>query len=229
MVGLFQILIHSPRIQPLFLLDRPVYLPPGYETHIGIRLRRDVKLTESLGRCTQHQHLKLSPNATIYFKEACYLECISRNVYERCNCVPSYGPPRANYIMAKELGVAYVNICFTEMLCVKGYEQVIIENGFHNVCNHCKDPCGISQYDYLISYSYFPSKVSFGYYSNLTEIDKIETIRDNYLMVDMYIESMMVNVVTESQDFNVGSLIADMGGQLGRTNFQYLVLRQSFS
>lgn len=202
----------------MFFLDRPIYLTPGYETHIGVRYRREVKLTEHLGRCTEFKQLKLYPNATVYFKEACFLECFSRNVYNSCKCVPSYGPPRANYIIAEELGLKYVNVCFTEMLCMKDYEHQILEKG-SNECSYCVDPCTSTDYDFHISYAYFPSKESFGYYKRLTNARSLEHMRDNYLMVNIYVEHMQINVITETQDFTIESLVADMGGQLGRKVF----------
>lgn len=189
-------------------------MSPGYETHIGVRLRQNIKFTEHLGRCTKYQRLKLYPNATFYFKEACYLECITRNVYKSCKCVPFYGPSYSYYTIADEIN-QNVSVCFTETLCLKDYEHKFLENGLNTECKFCMDPCDSIEYDFHISYSYFPSKVTFSYYKNLTGVDTLESIRENYAMVDVYLENMLVDIITETQDFPFSSLIADMGGQLG--------------
>lgn len=174
-------------------------------------------MTASLGRCVDFRHLDLYPNASIYFKEACYLECFTRYVYDHCRCVPAYGPPRANYILADELGIKYVNVCFADtILCMKQYERMFLDTGLDDLCNKCNDPCNKTEYDFQISYSYFPSVESYAFYKNLSQTTTLEEMRKNYIMANFYVENMLINVITETQAFTVDQLVGDMGGQLGR-------------
>lgn len=155
------------------------------------------------------------PNAKIYFKEACYMQCFTEYVYKNCFCTPPFGPPRANYIVAKQFKLKYVSVCWnTTMLCMKKYEREFLDMGLEKECKWCLNPCNQLSYDFQVSQLYFPIGSWAKIYPDIAS-NTIEKFRENYAMVDFYVESMSMGVVTETQAFTFDQLVADIGGQLG--------------
>jgi Amiloride-sensitive sodium channel len=227
----FRVLIHDPNIMPLFFLERPLAIAPGFETTVAIKITRMVKETERLGRCSKFLQLSLYPNSTVYFKEACYLQCFSELTYKQCGCIPPYGPPQSQALMAMQSGQRTVWCWADKLLCMKKYENQFLMQGLHVQCPHCVEPCEYQKYDFTISTSHFPAPQLLPIYSEVLNTTDIGEIRRNFLVATFYVESMQISVVTETREFTFDELVADIGGTIGKLSgclFLAVALRPVF-
>lgn len=233
----FKVLIHDPSLQPMFFLERPLSMAPGFETNVAIRYTRHVKRTDDLGYCVKFRALDLFPKAEVYFKEACYMECYANYIYNNCSCMPLYGPPRSNYIKMKLTGKPYVPVCWAgeEVRCMKKRERDFLDRGLKELCDDCVEPCEYTQYDIQVSTSYFPAdnfhylydevlnatighnkeRAANGFANKNYEHDTY--IRRNLVLANFYVESMQISMIEETHAFTADQLVADVGGQVGKS------------
>lgn len=227
----FTVLVHDADVQPLFFLERPISLSPGYETNVAVRYTKLTKKTAGLGRCVNFTKLSLYPHAVKYYKQACYMECFTNYVYKSCNCTPLYGPPRSNYLIKENENLAYTPLgCWSQDLirCMKKRERVFLGSDLDRMCDFCDPPCHDLHYDFQVSSTYFPAdnfrpvyEKQYGKNESTLSADELENvvnmdyIRSNLVSANFFVESMQVHVITEKQAFTLDELVGDVGAHIG--------------
>lgn len=90
-----------------------------------------------------------------------------------------------------------------------------IDRGMDENCKFCKEPCTELKYEIAISSTQFPANNLAGYYQHMLNATNLTTIRDNFLLLNVYVESKELDEILEQQEFTMQMLIAETGGTIG--------------
>jgi len=212
-----QVLVHDNQIQPLYQLENPILLTPGFGTRVAIRLNKFAKKTESIGRCVSFRYLYLQPAATVYFREACYLQCITEQIIRTCSCFPPYAPSGSALVRTQLLNGS-MHLCWEidDVMCQLAQERRFLETGVGVLCDdQCDPPCDEIKYSSHSSSAQFPPAHLGEVFARSYGFASVESFRRNYLMVEFYVESLLMPTIEEVQDMEIGDLISSLGGIVG--------------
>lgn len=215
-----RIMVHNPNIQPLYFMNHPFLVTAGYFTNVAIKVTNVRRFTAHLGKCTDFQFLPLYPSATVYYKEACYLDCFAQFTYDQCGCYPFYGPLEPSSVLRGLFKVPEeqsILACYSHhVFCMKAIWKRFIASYSKENCSICVDPCVDTLYSLEISNHHFPADYSVPILDQVFGINKtLDEWRRNYLMINFYIQGLHVISIEESQEVTLLDLYADIGGILG--------------
>ncbi len=180
-----------------------ISIPPGTNGFISIR-QSNIDDRSNTGRCwgaSKDKDLKLLKGYK-YSISACIQDCVVTEIAHKCNCLdssverPSSGPEST--LPACQVA----NMC-----CIVSALTTAAECA-------CNVACQYNRYEFLTSYSSFPSSIELQTVADLynTTADAIQT---SFLGVHVYFEQLIVYQEVTVRAENVGSLLSSIGGLLG--------------
>ncbi|XP_064392817.1 acid-sensing ion channel 1C-like [Halichondria panicea] len=176
-----------------------VGVPPGSNAFIGIRQRSIIDNTQR--QCID-ANINSYNNFTFltddYSIGACDYDCLLIRVAEECNC--TYIPPQNNNFPTLP------SCTLSDICCVVQQQRSNIDCG-------CKATCSTTDYEVYNSYSAFPAMYAEEDFEELfqTTLDA----KSNLLSVNVYFETLNVEMQTTSNAYGAVALLSDIGGQLG--------------
>ncbi|XP_006818648.1 degenerin mec-10-like, partial [Saccoglossus kowalevskii] len=203
----FVLSVHNPNNHP-FPEDESISVVPGYETSIGISISETKRLGQPWYNCTKED--KTPYGNYPYSTSACRKECLQTFLRGKCGCenaISKNGYKKCNMLNK------------TQDLC----HQMIryLHNHGKLTCN-CPEPCSRYSYSMTTSLAVWPSD---GYserllhllhvMNNKTKAIKTSTLRGNIALVQVYIDSLHIETVSQEKAYDMFDLFADIGGALG--------------
>ncbi|XP_022111141.1 amiloride-sensitive sodium channel subunit alpha-like isoform X2 [Acanthaster planci] len=214
-----RIMVHN-QTEMAFPEDIGANIAPGTESFLGLYRAMVNRLSDPYGDCatdfTQDNIFKEQFKRLEYTKEACEKDCFFRAVLLDCNC-------------------AYINYRYNDSQApcnssVKAVKTCIekVENNFTSGelrCGHCHKSCNETRYQISFSNSKWPNREYMETVrKNIQESNK-ETIsliknnsyfiEDNVLRVNVYFDSLNYDDIFQTAAYTLGSLVSDLGGQVG--------------
>ena len=180
-----------------------VAVPPGRNAFLALRERR--VMDRSSGRrdtCRESndkEGFNFLQEEYNYSTTACLIDCFFTSITQRCRCIEAYQPISNTLRSLPDCSVS-------EICCV------IDEYATAKTCD-CPTACEYTVYDVSTSYSIFPSErfgKNFSQERNLTLLQ----VSNNYLVVEIYFESLNVEREVTEDAYSVVALLSDIGGQL---------------
>ena len=191
--------IYDPDVPPE-PFERGIAVPTGTNAFIGLR-QRQITDSSNSRKCTDPEetvNFNFLNGEFGYSEPACRIDCYYTAIANNCSCVEapeSYPPDTARYEGLRSCTLA-------DSCCAA--EQTLAANA----CE-CATACNYTVYEKTISYSTFPAN----YALNETHEDYFS--RDNSVAVNVYFETLNIQVETTSDAYGAVALLSDIGGQLG--------------
>ncbi|ELU15685.1 hypothetical protein CAPTEDRAFT_62670, partial [Capitella teleta] len=208
-----RILVHDPRDWPL-IDSLGMAISPGTETFLSVSETRVKRMPPPYGNNTCIDVTDPNfRNPLKYFdeytKSACIENCLVDFLISSCQCIP-------HTTIIKNSSVPICSFASYND-CVRKMEYLYkTSNEYLMKCN-CRDPCTKTSYQVTRSEAYFPSErrteelsAIYGYPDDFSAF-----MRQNYLVLTMYISEMNYNVYEESAAYSIGDFQSDVGGNLG--------------
>lgn len=216
----FNMKLHDPFALPSMVKDTSVLLQPGYKYDAVIKSIQRVRDTERLGLCLSSFPLYMFPETKKYIKELCNIQCETEISWKHCSCMIT---------MIKSAAVAFGKynglnktdtgrIChFSDPVCAVELLKNFTDNGnWEDVyCPQCKVPCLETEYSYQITATSFPPKQRSDYYALNLNVTGGEFIAANYIVLNIFFGSALVNVIKEQQAFTLTDLYIYLGNNVG--------------
>ena len=180
-----------------------VAVPPGRNAFLGLRERR--VMDRSSGRrdtcreSSDKEGFNFLQEEYNYSTTACLIDCFFTSITRECGCIEAYQPTSNTLRSLPDCSVS-------DLCCVIG------EYATAETCD-CPTACNHTVYDVSTSYSVFPSErfgKNFSQERNLT----LSQVSNNYLVVEIYFESLNVEREVTEDAYSVVALLSDIGGQL---------------
>uniref|UniRef100_A0A915HY92 Uncharacterized protein n=1 Tax=Romanomermis culicivorax TaxID=13658 RepID=A0A915HY92_ROMCU len=211
----FKAIVHDPGVKPWFVLEPTLSFSPGFDTNVVLKPTVFNRRTSNLGRCSDFVFLHLNPEATKYFKSACYQQCFTEYVWKQCKCFPTtaYRNQKDVYINKEKVNIT--KFCWGEsMTCLLYAEEHFLQNNPDAACPICEEPCIDTKYEFEVSSLLFPSDHLAEMYAEELHT-KVELLEDNFVVVNFHYESMNMRVIDETQAFTLLDLFTYFGGIIG--------------
>lgn len=180
-----------------------VAIPPGRNAFLALRERRVMdRSSDRTDTCRESNDIEgfnFLQEEYNYSTTACLIDCFFTSISQRCRCIEAYQPISDTLRSLPDCSVS-------EICCV------IDEYANARTCN-CSTACEYTTYDVSTSYSVFPSErfgMDFSQERNLT----LSQVSNNYLVVEVYFESLNVEREVTEDAYSVVALLSDIGGQL---------------
>ncbi|XP_013386455.1 acid-sensing ion channel 1 [Lingula anatina] len=173
-------------------------VPPGFHAYAGL-IRKDSSTMEPpYGDCNASSTLDYH---AVYTMSGCVAECKLGHMMDRCGCKLMHLPgPGAT--------------CSPEIMlsCIRPLMGEI-KRSFSKMCE-CEVPCSSVLFETSLSYAAIPSE------STKAELalelgTTVENARKNYVIIDVYFESLNYVESVQMQAVEVTGIISDIGGQFG--------------
>ncbi|XP_076814935.1 bile acid-sensitive ion channel-like [Clavelina lepadiformis] len=210
--------VHGAKEPPL-IQNFGVSVPSGHCGHIVMQRTQRKLMNPPWGICSK-ETTKLR-HFSEYSTAACYIECRTDYVIKRCGCKPYWAPVKRYEV--EECNALQILDCAGEV------ESQFMSKITMSKCG-CVTPCEFVTYETKVTYSTFPSvqigqhlispnnlkvvKLSTG--RDFTKaIEEVSVYRENYLMLDIYFDSLSDREIIQSKSVSEISLICDIGGLLG--------------
>lgn len=210
----FTTYIHDQTDGGMFQASSEIFLQPGRSYSILLKPINYRRKTEHLGLCKSEMSI---PNIGVngnYLNSVCFLLCYIRYIYTKCYCLPvivGNNAPMINKIFGLNSTICLIQ----NIQCFSSYTEKFLQIYQTGICTHCKPQCSETLYDTLISETIFPSdNLLQEFHRELREDINGTDLRKNYLLINLYFESMNFETVTESQEFTFLDLLMYIGGNL---------------
>ena len=196
-----KIFVH-PSSEPARVLDQGIAVPPGAVLYAGME-RRDVinKAGVDCAANRDNSNFNFLGNRYNYSEHGCLQDCLLTEIAEKCRCyyvgsdIPPSNPSYANWR----------NCTFADICCIERIVAISL------TCD-CPTACVSTQYDLTTSYSSFPSL--FNLYSNVSSPDHLNELRQNFLEVSVYFQTLDVRKEATTFSYSFIALLSDIGGLL---------------
>ena len=207
-----KIAVH-PQGEPADPDDIGIAVSPGMNAFIAVRAATfsDTSSTRTCQETDQVNDLNFLEQFYNYSVQACNIDCLYTSIADTCNCTDTEGlsPSREPYRSLPE--------CQATDFCCE-----LSPYAAPPVCS-CPLACEYTAYSLSSSYSAFPANflidptlelLEFPV-ENLTAQERRQIIRDNIIAVNVYFETLNVQVLMTSDLYDIVALLSDIGGQLG--------------
>ncbi|XP_071088416.1 acid-sensing ion channel 1A-like [Haliotis cracherodii] len=206
-----KILLHNPRLHPE-ASSTVVMAAPGFSTYVALQKFEylyqplphmafdDMECVDT----TSSKFVNPLKYYSYYTYKHCIMECVQMKVFNKCGCVGPSDPqdgPRCS--LAKQ------DSCYKPFL-----SQTINNSSFVGECG-CVSECTFDSYTTQVSSSSFPAKVFINKFLNITGAENKETVTDNFLLLRVFYDQMMITSITQQPQYTVASLFSNIGGQMG--------------
>ncbi|KAI0240232.1 Amiloride-sensitive sodium channel subunit alpha [Lamellibrachia satsuma] len=239
-----RLIVHNQTEMP-FPEDTGFSITPGHKTSVALSKVDVTQAPPPHGKCvnvdtTQNKQVNgfLGEIPTIgYSDAACYKTCYQIHLMKDCGCFDARYPTGPNI-------TAYAHIAnISNMLPCKSASMSAQKEGAceENILKQyvegklgCKEICPVecfkTQYSYTISQSEWPSTVKedavmeqlmdkseylWDLLANETDTWRKMYLRSNALKVDIYFKELDYQQIATSPSYEIGDLLADLGGQAG--------------
>ncbi|XP_022086803.1 acid-sensing ion channel 2-like [Acanthaster planci] len=202
-----KVLVHDQETPPS--VDSEGFaIAPGVHAFVGLRKIEYENLEYPWGECDKSRRLLHYDKYTL---PGCDIECRAERIYERCQCKLVRHPGDET-----ECSPLQVKKCATPVLAK-------LKTGEVEGCG-CPVPCNYSEFRTSLSMATLPSnnllvdlwKLYGGDDSvNYTFDETLRYIRDNWIFLDVYYESLNFEKYVQSEAITLSALISDIGGQMG--------------
>ena len=192
--------------------DRGIGVPPGRNAFLALNQKRVID--ETRRNCKQqnaNSEFNFLRQEFNYSVPACLIDCFYSNLAEMCGCLETGN----QFTPDSDRFASYPNCNINDTCCY------IEQNYRPDNCN-CPSACEYTTFDISTSYSAFPARNSL---ETLIEVLQNETgevlptnisyYEENILIVNIYFESLNIELQTTKDAYGVVALLSDMGGQLG--------------
>lgn len=185
-------------------LKKGYNLSPGFSYVLPFRKQKVFRVDPfNSNTCMKHHTVKFYSQeqslVTKYDTNLCSYDCIASIMIKYCNCT--------NF----ELPYMYPNIpiCDRPNIC-KANIQNNNSKEIIGCLKKCQPPCEETNYLGDLTFLQFPNLINKNKYG-----ESFSLIRENLIRVQMFFNSMNVEVWEERVIYNFENLLADIGGQLG--------------
>ena len=199
-----KVAIH-PQSEPPLPDDQGIGVPTGRNAFIGLKEQNFRDKTER--NCNPESQVSnfnfLRREYTTYSVPACLVDCIQTSMASKCRCIAArsfYSPDSSEFSQLPN--------CTLEHICC-----IVNELQSPSQCN-CPAACSSISYDTTTSYSYFPAdfqSVKLAEFFNITP----DYFPNNILAINVYFETLNVEMQTTTNAYSFIALLSDIGGQLG--------------
>ncbi|XP_074650877.1 bile acid-sensitive ion channel-like [Tubulanus polymorphus] len=181
------------------VLSKGISVGPGLKAYVAARTYELRNAKKPWGECDPKRRLKYFP---FYSKSGCILECKDRLVNHNCQCKILHFPGK-------------YPVCDPQQTanCARNLLSKIRQN-MTSYCGHCVHGCREISHPIQMSYSSIPNSPisdSLASYIGLNS----SSIRRNVVMLDVFYEDLRIYVTEIYPAMTVGSLLSNVGGQLG--------------
>lgn len=224
-----RIFIHNSSFLPY--LPEVIEVMPGTMTNIAIKRTFTYKYPYPYSECIDLSKFEselynfFRKNNKTYRQRDCYDLCLQKIVIEKCNCYYLDHP--------KLVESAEPCIGLDQLICVAAQYEHFLNHSFKAECSiQCPLECDSQTFDFLISYSDFPSES----YYNLYARDEIfvknyfpngglsyKEFKKRSVGINIYYSQFNYRVITELQKITMIDLISNIGATLGLFLGIYLI------
>ena len=176
-----------------------------------------------------------------YTVDDCYAERMQNITFAECNCLSqNFDVPERFCKIDKSKAPQHCTESQEGSLCEFVIRKKIFQNFIELVSSHCPTPCTMLKYNKFVSSSNWPSHMAENkvlqlirdahvkiesqnlistldeiYNSSDEEIDGLNLIRDNFLKLVIYADSIRGNEVKEEEAYPIQNFLGEVGGILG--------------
>ncbi|XP_032228649.2 acid-sensing ion channel 3 [Nematostella vectensis] len=204
----FKIAVHDQNDVPD--MDNGGYdISPGYLTTISVKRFKEVSLpppfpTKCGSRTLEHYER--------YSTKGCEYECFAKDFVRKFKC--------------KVLGMAPIkeirNASFCPVSVVSAALMDFHKNWHLELCD-CPKPCETVNYNAQLSTAHYPapslldelSKFPLEGFVNKSKEEYVKFVRDNIVVVEVFYETLLTDVLKEERDYDFNMFASDLGGILG--------------
>ncbi|CAG5120687.1 unnamed protein product [Candidula unifasciata] len=165
------------------------FLPAPYKSY------GDVPCLDTDSQDLRHKMV----NGSFYSYDNCMEQCHSYTASLACSCY-------SHLLYVPNLRRCTVG----DLFCFAG----VRENLTAADCD-CPRPCSFVHYSTTLSASQIPSRVSADFLTKLVNVSSAAELRDNYLEIRVYLDTMMLRHERHEGQYNFSSIFAFLGGQMG--------------
>jgi len=102
------------------------------------------------------------------------------------------------------------------MHCQRERERAMLTMGIGALCDaDCAEPCDEIKYTTQTTFAYFPPAHIGEAYARSFGFNSTEKFRENFLIAEFYVESLVMITVEEVRDMEIIDLISNIGGIVG--------------
>ncbi|XP_022086802.1 acid-sensing ion channel 5-like isoform X2 [Acanthaster planci] len=199
-----KILVHDQKTPPPIDSEGSA-IAPGVHAFVGVRKIEYSNLEPPWGKCDKSRRLTYYDKYTL---SGCVIECRARKIDEECKCRLFSHPGNA-----VECTPTQVKDCAIPVI-------VKLRSGERAGCG-CPLPCNYSEFRTSLSMATLPSNnLRDEIWEELRQEGINDTlpetyIRDNWILLDVYYETLNYEKYVQSEAITPSALISDIGGQLG--------------
>ncbi|XP_072039699.1 acid-sensing ion channel 1-like [Amphiura filiformis] len=199
----FKILLHPQGVQPL-VRDYGFSVSPGFETSIAVKFMQNKNLAHPYpSNCKSIKDGTMY--SQVYTVSNCLHECKINHVVQKCKCRDFRYPGNEAYCSPQKLRE-----------CIFDAEEefeAYAKQSQDLACN-CSVPCVANFYEQKISIAFLPGGHRVEALMKEFNSSK-EDIRENYLDLNIYFESLRYPIVEEIEAYSTGAMLSDIGGSMG--------------
>ena len=192
--------------------DRGIGVPPGRNAFLALNQRRVID--ETRRNCNQqnaNSQFNFLRQEFNYSVPACLTDCFYSNLAEMCGCIETGN----QFTPDSDRFASYPNCNIDNTCCY------LEQNYRPDSCN-CPSACEYTTFDISTSYSALPARNSLqtlieALQNGTGEVfpTNISYYEENLLIVNIYFESLNVELQTTADTYDAVALLSDIGGQLG--------------
>lgn len=218
----FLAFVHDREVEPLLNMKHLVDLPLGFNTDIGIGLKRVVRNTKTwpTQTCVDEYPLEFYPTAKYYAADNWKKDCMARKTWDKCRCITAYVPPKAGIILniSDTLGEVLCGINMSVQICSWRLELQAVQKKHCSNRQNLPVPCLETKYTMSISSSKYPSVKNFEKLKRDLKVNSkmsYKEFRETFLRVNFYIASKTTDMVQIDPGVSWVGLMNQMGGAVG--------------
>ena len=192
--------------------DRGIGVPPGRNAFLALNQRRVID--ETRRNCNQqnaNSQFNFLRQEFNYSVPACLTDCFYSNLAEMCECIETGN----QFTPDSDRFANYPNCNIDDTCCY------LEQNYRPDSCN-CPSACEYTTFDISTSYSALPARNSLQTLIEALQNGTGEVFptnfsyyEENLLIVNIYFESLNVELQTTADTYDAVALLSDIGGQLG--------------
>ncbi|XP_067843037.1 acid-sensing ion channel 4-A [Heptranchias perlo] len=191
--------IHS-QYEPPYIHELGFGVAPGFQTFVSCQEQRLTYLRHPWGKCRPELRSPV-PGYENYSLTACRINCEKEAVVRECNCRMVHMPGNETICTPEE----YIE-CADKTL-----DKLIMMS---NLSCKCETPCNITRYSKELSMVKIPSKGASKFLARKFNTSE-ENIKENYLVLDIFFETLNYETIAQKEAYNMGGLLGDIGGNMG--------------
>lgn len=229
--GGIRIIVHNDSSNP-FLDEDGIDVSTGMQTNIAVSRTFINRLSAPYSNCIEKldSETKLKNeilgdmfdlhNLTKYDQKFCLKLCIQYFITANCNCFDLSSP----FISRNSNKTIHGCTSITEVDCLQQIENLFYNSDEVNTCyEKCPLECDIVAYDLTVSLANYPTEWYANHLmnnSNFTALysrkpNTLEEVQQTTLMVNVFYDQMLYNILEETPKVTYDSLIAFVGGNFG--------------